>query len=60
MKIKEILKLIEEDIQLQEELLQGDFELDRPIRWRIIGMKALKDRIIEGKNNKSERGLNKE
>lgn len=54
MKIKDVLKLIEEDIKYQEEKLQGDFELDKPIRWRIIGMKALKERIMEEKENENK------
>lgn len=45
MEIKDIIKLIDEDIKYQNKLLVGNFEKDKPIHWRIIGMKRLKKTI---------------
>lgn len=47
MKIREILELIDDEIEYQEKSLRGNFELDKPIKWRITGMKELKDKILE-------------
>ncbi len=47
MKIKEILGFIEEDIKHQESKLTGDFEHDKPIQWRIVGMKNVRDKITQ-------------
>jgi len=39
---EEIKKAIDRDIEIQEGQLTGDFEKDKPIKWRITGMEALK------------------
>ncbi len=44
---KEILKLIDKDIEYQKTKLVGDFEKDKPIKWRIVGFKNLRSRITK-------------
>ena len=40
--LKKVYKEINKDIEYQKSLLTGDYEKDRPIKWRITGMEALK------------------
>jgi len=40
--VKEILDEIEKDISYQKTHLTGDFEKDKPINWRIEGLKRKK------------------
>ena len=49
MEMEEILVLIDEDIDFQTQQLHGNFEEDKAINSRIIGMEALKIRIISKK-----------
>lgn len=49
--IKEILDEIEKDISYQKTYLAGDFERDKPINWRIEGLKRIKE-IIKQKAGK--------
>jgi len=48
--LKEVSNLIDEDIKFQRSKLTNDFEKDKSIKWRIVGMEELKLRIegIEG------------
>jgi len=41
---EEIKEEINKDIEYQKSLLTGDYEKDKPIKWRITGMEALKRR----------------
>jgi|SRR6056297_4249019 len=50
-----IKKEINKDIEYQKSLLTGDFEKDKPIKWRITGMEALKKRIIDIKQGEKEK-----
>ena len=43
--LKKILGLIDKDIKFQRTKLTNDFEKDKPIKWRIVGMEELKLRI---------------
>lgn len=36
-----ILKLIEKEIELQKNLLVGEFEKDKSIQWKIIGLQYI-------------------
>ena len=43
--ISEIIDFIKQDIKYQETHLCFDFEKDKPIKWRIEGMKSLIKKI---------------
>jgi hypothetical protein len=51
MKIKEVIKLIDKDIEIQMDFLKGDFEEDKPANWRIVGMQRLKKDILNKVKN---------
>ncbi len=42
---EEILELIDNDIEYQKMKLMGNFETDKPIKWRITGFEDLKKRM---------------
>ncbi len=42
---KEIIELIDNDVEYQKKRLTGNFKTDKPIKWRIIGFEDLKKRI---------------
>lgn len=44
---KEILEIIDERIKIQKKFLNGDFNHDKSIKWRMIGFKELKQKIKE-------------
>ena len=44
---KEVLRLIEEDIEYQNSKLQNDYEKDKSIHWRVTGMELLKRKVEE-------------
>lgn len=41
-----IIKWIDDDIHFQSKRLVNDFEKDKSIHWRIVGMKHLKELIL--------------
>ena len=47
----DLIKLINTDIEYQKTKLTGDFEKDKPIKWRIVGFKDLKKKLLEEKAN---------
>lgn len=46
MKLNEVIALIDEDISFQATYLNGTFNNDRGINWRITGMEDLKKKIL--------------
>ena len=51
-KVDDMIKLIEEDIKFQQSRLKQDFEKDKAVEWRIIGMKNLKSEITAKTDSK--------
>ncbi len=46
-KSEDLEKMIDEEIKIQKKQLKGDFEKDKPIKWRIIGFEKFKEKIKE-------------
>ena len=44
---KEFIKNIKEDMEYQRKNLTGDFEEDKPIKWRLAGMRHLLTQVEE-------------
>lgn len=44
---KDLEKIIDEDIAYQKKQLIGDYEKDKPIKWRIEGFELLKKKFKE-------------
>lgn len=51
--IKEIVEMIDQDMAYQKIQLTNGFEADKSIHWRIIGMEALKKKILEKFKNEN-------
>ncbi len=49
-----ILRLIDKDIEYQKSKLTGDFEKDKPTKWRITGMEYLKKELNKEVRNSSQ------
>ena len=49
-----ILKLIDGDIEYQKSKLTGNFEKDKPLKWRITGMEYLKKELKKEVRNSSQ------
>ena len=47
MEKQDVYDLIDQDIAYQETKLKGDFKKDKPLHWRIIGLRYLREKIKE-------------